>query len=160
MPRKTRPPSGEGAAIVGRNTAIKRYDVHPEGQPTDLFATGVASPAVAELLRSPWVARASALVSDEDGRFDARSAGGKRVEREVDVEWDGVERTPIAFTVPGRRGRLEVDALVGHWVEERFWWREDAHVSRRCFRVLARGGVWDLAYDRLGERWLLVGIGD
>ena len=33
-------------------------------------------------------------------------------------------------------------------------------VSRRCFRVIARGGVYDLAYDRLGEQWLLVGVVD
>jgi hypothetical protein len=26
--------------------------------------------------------------------------------------------------------------------------------------VIAHGGVYDLAYDRLGERWLLVGVVD
>jgi hypothetical protein len=33
-------------------------------------------------------------------------------------------------------------------------------MSRRCFRVLTRDGLYDLAYDRLNGRWLLVGIVD
>ena len=52
----------------------------------------------------------------------------------------------------GKRARREV--------EDRFWWDPEAHVSRRCFRVLARAGVWDLAWDRISRTWSLVGIGD
>ncbi len=146
---------------MGRNGAIKRYDMHPEGQAIDLFATGVRSPIVAELLRAPWIARASDLLVKEDGPDGAREGAAKRVERSVIVEWDGERACPVSFTIPGKRVRYEVEALVGYWVDERFWWDEDAHVSRRCFRVLARtGALYDLAYDRLADSWLLIGIGD
>jgi hypothetical protein len=146
---------------MGRNIAIKRYDSQPEGQPLDLFATGVRSPVVTELLRAPWISRASDLITAEDGADGARGAAGKRVERPVTVEWDGEKRCPTWFAIPGRRGRYEIEALVGFWVEERFWWDPAAHVSRRCFRVIAHtGALYDLAYDRLAEEWLLVGVGD
>lgn len=146
---------------MGRNAAIKRYSSQPEGQPIDLFATGACSPVVAELLRAPWIARASDLLDARDGGEGARGDAGKRVERPIAVEWDGERRCPVSFSIPGRRRPYRVEALVGHWVEERFWWDEDAHVSRRCFRVIAHtGAVYDLAYDRLAESWLLVGIGD
>jgi hypothetical protein len=46
------------------------------------------------------------------------------------------------------------------WAVERRWWDRSRSVSRRCFRVLARGGVWDLAFDREREQWFLVGIVD
>jgi hypothetical protein len=146
---------------MGRNAAIKGYVSDPEGQPIDLFATGVRSPVVAELLRAPWIFRASDLLREEDGADGARSAASKRVEQRVTVHWDGERRCPTWFAVPGRRNRYRVEALVGFWVEERFWWDPAAHVSRRCFRVIAdTGALYDLAYDRLAEEWLLVGIGD
>jgi hypothetical protein len=146
---------------MGRNNAIKRYTSHPEGQAIDLFATGVRSPVVAELLRAPWIARASDLLCREDGADGARGAASKRVEQPITVHWDGERRCPTRFSVPGRRDPYEVEALVGFWVEERFWWDPAAHVSRRCFRVIAHtGALYDLAYDRLAEEWLLVGIGD
>jgi hypothetical protein len=146
---------------MGRNTAIKRYVSHPEGQPLDLFATGVRSPVVTELLRAPWILRARDLLAPEDGGEGARGAASKRVERIVSVEWDGERRCPVSFSVPGRRGPYRVEALVGFWVEERFWWDPKTHISRRCFRVIAHtGALYDLAYDRLAEEWLLIGIGD
>ena len=46
------------------------------------------------------------------------------------------------------------------WAVERRWWDRSRSVSRRCFRVLARGGVWDLAYDRTREKWFLIGVVD
>jgi hypothetical protein len=76
----------------------------------------------------------------------------------VEVVWDGERRAPLAFTLTGRR--YPVDAVVQRWTVERGWWDPAVRVSRRCFRVLARGGVYDLAYDRLARRWLLVGIVD
>jgi hypothetical protein len=46
------------------------------------------------------------------------------------------------------------------WAIERSWWDLRRRASRRCFRVLARGGLYDLAYDRVDSRWLLIGIVD
>jgi hypothetical protein len=140
---------------MGRNHAIKRYEAHPSGQPVDLFARGIDSPVVAELLRSPWIGRASDLVAEAD----ARGADGKRAETPVRVSWDGTARVPTAFFRGAKR--YDVEAVVGHWVEERGWWSPALHVSRRSFRVIAHtGAVFDLAYDRLGDGWLLVGIAD
>jgi hypothetical protein len=146
---------------MSRNAAIKKYRMHTQGQAIDLFSTGVDSPVVAELLRAPWIRRASELVAAGDGAEATRSGSGKLAEEPVDVEWDGESACPISFRRSGKRRRYQVEALVGYWVEERFWWDPAAHVSRRCFRVVAHtGAIYDLAYDRLAERWLLVGIGD
>ena len=142
---------------MGRNAQIKHYALHPEGQPIDLFARGTHSPIVAELLSSAWISRASDLLGEEDSA--ATGGTGKRARREVTVEWDREHGRPAAFRVSGK-GRYEVEALIGYWVEDRFWWDPAAHVSRRCFRVLARAGVWDLAWDRISRTWSLVGIGD
>lgn len=138
---------------MGRNVAIKQYDAHPEGQPTSLFdSVRGRLPVVLELLKSPWISRASDLLAAED------APAGKRAATEVAVAWDGERRSPLAFTHGGRR--YPVDALVQMWAVERYWWDRERRVSRRCFRVLARGGVYDLAFDRLTRRWLLVGIVD
>jgi hypothetical protein len=138
---------------MGRNTAIKLYDAWPEGQPVDLFdSVRGRLPVVLELLKSPWIVRGSELARSED------VPGGKRAAEEIDVAWDGGRRTPAAFVWRGRRYRA--DALVQTWAVERWWWDRERRVSRRCFRVLARGGVYDLAFDRLTRRWLLVGIVD
>jgi hypothetical protein len=109
-------------------------------------------PVVLELLRSPWIVRASELPGTPSG------LGGKRREREVEVDWDGRKGAPAAFSLEGRRYR--VDALVQSWSVERAWWDPRTRLSRRCFRVLARGGLYDLAYDRLKDAWLLVGLVD
>jgi hypothetical protein len=138
---------------MGRNAAIKRYDMHPDGQPIDLFdSVRGRLPVVLELLKSPWIVRGSDLVRAED------APSGKRTAEEVTVAWDGERRCPTAFT--WKRHRYHVDALVQTWAVERRWWDVEQRVSRRCFRVLARGGVYDLAFDRLSGRWLLVGIVD
>lgn len=137
---------------MGENAAIKRFDPR-SGTNDDLF-TSVRGrlPVVLELLKSPWISRASDLLAEED------AASGKRVETPIEVAWDGEKRAPAAFTWKGRRHG--VDALVQTWAVERRWWDDADRVSRRCFRVLARGGVYDLAYDRLTRSWLLVGIVD
>ena len=138
---------------MGRNAAIKRFDSHPEGQPVDLFdSVRGRLPVVLELLKSPWIVRGSELA----GAMDA--PGSKRTAEEVVVAWDGGKRAPAAFDWRGKRYR--VDALVQTWAIERTWWDGERRVSRRCFRVLARGGVYDLAFDRLRQTWFLVGIVD
>jgi hypothetical protein len=146
-------PSGvfKGRPHVGRNAAIKRFDAHPSGQPQDLFAAlSGKTPIVLELLGTPWIRRASDLPSG-DGT-------GKRAETPVEVEWDAERGRPAAFGYKGKRHI--VDTVAAQWSIERSWWDRGKAVSRRCFRVLARGGVWDLAYDRLREEWLLVGVVD
>ncbi|PKQ38627.1 MAG: hypothetical protein CVT59_00595 [Actinobacteria bacterium HGW-Actinobacteria-1] len=139
---------------MGRNSAIKSFDPAKEtGQPLDLFSGRDARrPVIIELLRSPWIVRGSQVATGNSGH------GGKRREEEVTVVWDGARRAPAAFQMNGRR--YSVDALVQTWTLERAWWDPRARLSRRCFRVLARGGLYDLAYDLLTGRWLLVGIVD
>ncbi|MBC7266414.1 MAG: DUF6504 family protein [Anaerosomatales bacterium] len=138
---------------MGRHRAIKQYrPADRAGQPLDLF-TGRATrtPVILELLRSPWIVRGSQLVSGPLG-------SGKRREEPIEVVWDGSKRAPAAFEWNGTRYR--VDALVQTWSVERAWWDPRARMSRRCFRVLARGGLYDLAFDRHEGRWLLVGVVD
>ncbi|HSK46520.1 MAG TPA: DUF6504 family protein [Coriobacteriia bacterium] len=138
---------------MGRNTAIKRYDTSPSGQPIELFETKHARlPVVMELLRSPWIVRASDLVS-ADG-----TSATKRAEQSVAVSWDAERQYPTSFT----RGNLRyrIDAVVQIWATDRAWWDPRQRVSRRYWRVLARGGVYDLAYDRETREWVLVGIQD
>jgi hypothetical protein len=136
---------------VGRNAAIRRFDAHPSGQPQDLFSSVHGKkPVVLGLLETPWLRRVSDL--------PAGDGGGKRAERVVQVEWDGERARPDAFTSCGVR--YQVDAVVQQWAIERAWWDRASAVSRRCFRVIARGGVWDLAYDRMREEWLITGVVD
>ncbi len=140
---------------MGRNSAIKKFDPATETghQPIDLFSGKDARrPVIVELLRSPWIVRGSHVPSGSSGH------GGKRRELEVKVQWDGARRAPSTFDMNGKR--YTVDALVQTWALERAWWDPRARLSRRCFRVLARGGLYDLAYDLLTGRWLLVGIVD
>lgn len=131
---------------MGRNAAIRRFDARRTGQPLDLFEVAGRRPVVLELLASPWVKRGSEM------------DGPKRSEAVVPVEWDGERARPSAFTWKGTRYRI--DQVVQQWAVDSRWWDRDRAISRRCFRVIARGGVYDLAYDRLGERWLLVGVVD
>lgn len=136
---------------MGRNAAIKRFDPTPGGQPMDIFGAAAGrAPVLTELLGSPWIGRASEL--------PAGPGTGKRAEVPVEVEWDGAAGAPSAFTRRGRR--LQVEAVVQGWSVDRYWWDRSRAVSRRCFRVLAAGGTWDLAYDRIGGAWLLVGVLD
>jgi hypothetical protein len=136
---------------VGRNAAIKGFDAHPPGQPQDLFSsTDGKRPVMLELLGSPWLRRVSDLPSGD--------GAGRRAERKVEVEWDGERARPDAFVSHGTRH--QVDAVVAQWAVERAWWDRANAVSRRCFRVIARGGVWDLAYDRMRGEWLITGVVD
>ncbi|MCE5203237.1 MAG: DUF6504 family protein [Coriobacteriales bacterium] len=139
---------------MGRNRAIKEFDpARQKGQPLDLF-TGRESrlPVVLELLKSPWIVRGSQVAKS------STASAGKRREEAVEVVWDGRKASPVEFVWHDRRYR--VDALVQTWTVERSWWDLRRHQSRRCFRVLARGGLYDLAYDRLADVWLLTGIVD
>jgi len=138
---------------VGRNSDIKRFSASNAGQPLELFGGKRSQmPVIVELLASPWIVRASDLVR-KDG-----SGAAKRAEEFVEVAWDSERRYPTAFTREGRVYRI--DAIVQVWATERAWWDPRKRVSRRFWRVLARGGVYDLAYDRTSASWLLVGIQD
>lgn len=137
---------------MGRNTAIKRFDPASGTTVPLLDDREGRLPVVVELLRSPWVHRASELAK-HDG-----SCATRRAEEPVDVTWDAHRIRPLEFRRSGRSYRI--DAIVQMWATERAWWDPRAHVSRRYWRVLARGGVYDLAYDRLAGTWLLVGIQD
>jgi hypothetical protein len=138
---------------VGRNRAIKTFDPRTTGQSLDLFtASDTRAPVIMELLRSPWIMRASEMVTSVSG------LAGKRREREIEVVWDAGRAAPRSFVADGRR--YTVDAVVQSWAVERAWWDLRRRLSRRCYRVLTRGGLYDLAYDRIGERWLLVGVVD
>lgn len=138
---------------MGRNAAIKHYDLTPEGQPIELFDTKHARlPVILELLKSPWVVRASDLVK-KDGALAA-----KRTDERVEVVWDAERQCPCRFSRNGTVYRI--DALVQVWAAEKAWWDPRRRVSKRFWRVLSRGGVYDLAYDRITGEWLLIGIQD
>lgn len=138
---------------MGRNATIKHYDATPGGQPLELLEGAHAkAPVVGELLRSPWVVRASELLP-RDG-----ASVTKRATEVVAVDWDAERQYPVAFV----RGTLvyRIDGVVQMWAADRSWWDPRRRVSRRYWRVLARGGVYDLAYDRETGNWMLVGIQD
>ena len=138
---------------MGRNRAIKAFDPRSTGHSLDLFtATDTRAPVIIELLKSPWIMRASELVPSATG------VAGKRREREIEVVWDASRGAPRSFVLDG--GRYAIDAVVQTWAVERAWWDLRKRLSRRCYRVLTQGGLYDLAYDRIADRWLLVGIVD
>jgi hypothetical protein len=138
---------------MSRNRAIKVFDPRITGQSLDLFTVAdTRLPVIVELLKSPWIVRASEMAAA------ASSVAGKRRECAIEVIWDGLRAAPRSFTLDGRR--YPIDAVVQSWAVERSWWDPRRRLSPRCFRVLARGGLYDLAYDRASERWLLVGIVD
>jgi hypothetical protein len=138
---------------VGRNAAIKRFSATPAGQPLELFdeARG-RMPAILELLASPWIMRAS-QISSRGG-----SSAVKHAYEPLSVVWDARTQRPSKFTRGDREYRIE--AIVQSWAVERAWWDPRARVSRRFWRVAARGGVYDIAYDRDADSWLLMGIQD
>ncbi len=137
---------------MGRNRAIRAFDPRTTGQSLDLFtATDTRTPVILELLQEPV---------DRSGLRAGPSASGlagKRHEREIEVVWDA-GRPHRVVRAEGRRH--VVDAVVQSWAVERAWWDPRRRLSRRCFRVLTRGGLYDIAYDRIGERWLLAGVVD
>jgi len=138
---------------MGRNTAIKRFSATPAGQPIELFdEVSGRMPAILELFASPWIVRASELVH-RDG-----SCAAKHADERLEVVWDAASQRPIQFTRADER--YSVEAVVQSWAIERAWWNPRARVSRRFWRVVARGGVYDIAYDRDADRWLLIGIQD
>jgi len=138
---------------VGRNASIKRFSPASAGQPLELFETKRSRlPVVLELLASPWIVRASDLLRG-DG-----SCATKLAEEPVAVVWDAERQYPSSFVRSERTYRI--DAIVQLWAAERAWWDPRRRVSRRFWRVLARGGVYDLAYDRDRRVWLLIGIQD
>ncbi|MHB1135463.1 MAG: DUF6504 family protein [Coriobacteriia bacterium] len=138
---------------MGRNRAIKQYEPRVTGQSLDLFtASDTRTPVILELLKSPWIVRGSELSGGVSG------FAGKRRERAIEVIWDASRGAPRSFSADGRR--YAIDAVVQSWAVERAWWDPRARLSRRCYRVLARGGLYDLAYDRIADRWLLTGIVD
>lgn len=142
---------------MGRNAAIKRYSATPEGQSLELWDEHHGRlPIVLELLRSPWIVRASTLLR-RDG-----ACAAKRAEEVIGVEWDPERQCPLAFTRTTSHGLkvYRIDGIVQMWASERTWWDADRSVSRRFWRVLARGGVYDLAYDRVEGAWRLIGIQD
>lgn len=109
-------------------------------------------PVLVELLNSPWIVKASELT-----RKDGASTT-KRVEEPVRIEWDGGRQCPIAFIRDSRR--YQVDAVIQVWATEKGWWDPRRRVSKRFFRVLSRGGIYDLAFDRAIGSWILTGIQD
>ncbi len=138
---------------MGRNRAIKTYDPRMTGESLDLFtASDTRTPVIMELLRSPWIVRGSELGAGVSG------CAGKRREHAVEVVWDAGRAAPRSFMAGGRR--YVIDAVVQSWAVERAWWDPRKRLSRRCYRVLARGGLYDLAYDRVADRWLLTGVVD
>lgn len=145
---------------MGRNRAIKLFDPRRTGESLDLFtATDSRLPVIVELLRSPWITRGSAVGVSAPGRTVMTSGyAGKHREVAIEATWDGTKAAPRSFTLGGRH--YPIDAVVQTWVVERAWWDLRARASRRCFRVLSRGGLYDLAYDRIAECWLLTGIVD
>ncbi|MCK8114145.1 DUF6504 family protein [Anaerosoma tenue] len=138
---------------MGRNRAIRQYDPRATGESLDLFtASDTRTPVILELLRSPWIVRGSELGGGVSG------LAGKRRERAVEVVWDASRGAPRSFTADARR--YSIDAVVQSWAVERAWWDPRKRLSRRCYRVLARGGLYDLAYDRIADRWMLTGVVD
>ncbi len=138
---------------MGRNAAIKRFSATPAGQPIELFdEVSGRMPAILELFASPWIVRASDLVH-RDG-----SCAAKHAAEPLAVAWDAASQRPVQFT--RAEEAYAIDAIVQSWAIERVWWDPRARVSRRFWRVAARGGVYDIAYDRDADSWLLMGIQD
>lgn len=138
---------------MGRNSAIKRFSATPAGQPIELFdGSNGRMPVVLELFASPWIVRASELVR-RDG-----SCAAKHAAEPLGVVWDASMQRPMQFTRADET--YSIDAVVQSWSIERTWWDPRARVSRRFWRVAARGGVYDIAYDRDADSWLLMGIQD
>jgi len=138
---------------MGRNAAIKHFVTTPAEPSLELVETrhGRLS-VILEILRSPWVMRASELP------IQAGSWSTKHVGERVEVGWDPERHRPGSFVRAEETWR--VDSVVQFWSVERIWWDPRRRISRRVWRVLARGGVYDLAFDRLTQQWLLLGIED
>lgn len=138
---------------MGHNSAIKRFSATPAGQPIELFdGSNGRMPVILELFASPWVIRASELMR-RDG-----SCAAKHANEQLEVVWNAASQRPAQFT--RAEETYVIDMIVQSWAIERVWWDPRARVSRRFWRVVARGGVYDIAYDRDSDSWLLTGIQD
>ena len=138
---------------MGRNAAIKNFGSNAAGHNLELFDVAHARlPVIHELLKSPWIQRASELA-----RHDSSSAT-RRVSEDVTVIWDASQQRPSHFVRKGERYRI--DAVIQIWASDRYWWDPRRHIARRYWRVFARNGIYDLAYDRARDQWHLAGIQD
>lgn len=138
---------------MGRNTAIKQFSATPAGQPLELFDEAhERRPIVLELFASPWIMRAADLCAGEG------ASAVKHSSEILEVTWDAVRQHPSAFRRAERS--YAVDTIVQSWAVEQSWWDPRTRVSRRFWRVLSAGGVYDIAYNREDGRWLLMGIQD
>lgn len=141
---------------MGRNTAIKQYQAKRAGQPVELFDSRLArTPVIDALLESPWVWRASEVLAE------GSSEATKTLDEPVRVVWEDGSFRPCAFAREGGHAQ-PVEAIAQMWAAERGWWSEysEDRVSRRFWRVISRGAVYDLVYDRLRNGWFLIGVMD
>jgi len=137
-----------------RNAAIKRYELLRGGCALGLFDSSEERRlAVLDLLSTEWFCRASELDCAGDAGV------GRRIREPVAVTWSAEDRCPVAFARGGRE--YHVESIVQTWAVEHAWWDPAEHISRRCWRVLTKdGGPYDLAFDRMACRWILLGIQD
>ncbi len=138
---------------MSRNTPIKRYTPLAAERADDLFSSKEGrAPVIEDLRRTPWFVSASELEHPGDGGL------GKRIDEPVAVSWDAQRRVPAAFAW---RSRVhDIQTVVQTWAVERAWWDAAHAVSLRCWRVIADGGTYDLAFDRRDGSWALLGMLD
>ena len=152
-PLPSRSSADKDLPAMGRNSAIKNFAPSAEGHQLGLLEPRRdKEPLVRSLLSTPWVFVASRLQRNAD------TCATKRVKELVEVTLDPVSGRVVSFTRAGRS--YKVDSVVQTWAIECRWWNPSERRSRRFWRVLARGGVWDLTYDRLQKVWHLVGVQD
>lgn len=138
---------------MGRNATIKRYVPLADGRADDLFSSREGrAPVIEDFRRTPWFVCVSELAHPGDGGL------GKRIFEPVAVSWDASRRSPAAFAWRSRV--YDVEAVVQTWAVERAWWDAEHSVSLRCWRVVAAGGTYDLAFDRGDGGWVLLGMLD
>lgn len=141
---------------MGENAAIKQYQAKRAGQPVELFDSRLArTPVIDALLESPWVRRASEVVTE------GSSEATKALDEPVRVVWEEDALRPYAFAREGAHAQ-PIDAIAQVWSSEYGWWSEsgEAYVSRRFWRVISRGAVYDIVYDRRRGGWFLIGVMD
>lgn len=140
---------------MGENKGIKNYNYHHAGENLELFATTNGKMSVAEaILKSQWVTTAADLGKSKI----ASASSGKFYDQEITVLYSEHLRRPLQFF--WRRKFYKVDAVIGVWVLESCWWDAAKKQSRRYFRVLARGGTYDIYLDHLQEAWFLESVSD
>lgn len=141
---------------MGENASIKQYQAKRVGQPVELFDSRLTrTPVINALLESPWVRRASEVVTG------GSSEATKSLDEPVRVVWEEDSLRPYAFAREGAHAQ-PIDAIAQVWSSEYGWWSEsgEVHVSRRFWRVISRGAVYDIVYDRRRDGWFLIGVMD